>query len=357
MAMMTRMGLCVAFTVLLLGPGAMAAPTPAARLSAGQVSGEPGQAGLVLAIDLTSDPGVEVAALGFDLHYDPAGLIIQDTTAGQAALAAGKQVASSNPAQGTLRVIVYGLNQNAISDGGVVKVTFDIHSEAPPGVLPLTFSDASAASPGASLVALNTLSGSVTVESLTTFVDVPRDHWAYEFIEVLYQNGYVAGCNADPLMYCPEKIMNRAESAVFVVRGVHGAEFIPPQPTEPIFDDVPVWEWFADWAAQLWTDGYTAGCGLEPLGYCPFEEHTRAEGGVFFLRMMNGKDYVPPEPVGLFIDVPLTAWYADWVEAAYNAGLIPACETAPELRFCPGDPLDRAMAAYMMVQAKGLSIH
>ena len=39
---------------------------------------------------------------------------------------------------------------------------------------------------------------------------------------------------------------------------------------------------------------------------------------------------------------------------AYNTGLIPACETSPELRFCPDNPLDRAMAAYMMVQAKGL---
>jgi hypothetical protein len=49
-------------------------------------------------------------------------------------------------------------------------------------------------------------------------------------------------------------------------------------------------------------------------------------------------------------------WYADWVEAAFTAGLIPACETAPQLKFCPDDPLDRAMAAYMMVQAKGIQL-
>jgi hypothetical protein len=29
--------------------------------------------------------------------------------------------------------------------------------------------------------------------------------------------------------------------------------------------------------------------------------------------------------------------------------------TEPELRFCPEDPLTRAVAAYMMVQAKDLS--
>jgi hypothetical protein len=84
------------------------------------------------------------------------------------------------------------------------------------------------------------------------------------------------------------------------------------------------------------------------------QEHTRAEGSVFFLRMMHGADYIPPDPSGIFADVPLDWWGAKWVEAAYTAGIIPACETDPELKFCPNDPLDRAMGAYMMVQAKGL---
>jgi hypothetical protein len=56
------------------------------------------------------------------------------------------------------------------------------------------------------------------------------------------------------------------------------------------------------------------------------------------------------------VDVSVDYWGAKWIDAAFNAGLIPACETEPELRFCPGDPLDRAMAAYMMVRAKGLGV-
>jgi hypothetical protein len=75
---------------------------------------------------------------------------------------------------------------------------------------------------------------------------------------------------------------------------------------------------------------------------------------VFFLRMLHGADYVPPEAAGIFADVPAAFWGAKWIEAAYNAGLIPACETAPDRRFCPDDALDRALGAYMMVQAKGL---
>jgi hypothetical protein len=189
-----------------------------------------------------------------------------------------------------------------------------------------------------------------------TLEDVPLDHWAHDYIETLYQGGYIAGCSVDPMLYCPEDILTRAESAVFVERGIHGADFLPDQPAEQTFADVPLTEWFAKWTTALWNDGYTAGCGTNPFIYCPFQYHSRAEGCVFFLCMMYGSDYVPPEPTGLFADVPITAWYADWVEAAYNAGIIPACQTTPQLLFCPEDPLDRAMAAYMMVQAKGIQI-
>jgi hypothetical protein len=190
----------------------------------------------------------------------------------------------------------------------------------------------------------------------STFADVPFEHWAHDYIEGLYQGGYISGCSTDPLLYCPEQTLNRAESAVFVERGIHGADHTPPQPPTQTFDDVPLGEWFAKWTTALWEDAYTAGCGTNPLVYCPLQGHTRAEGSVFFLRMMHGTEYDPPEPSGIFGDVPAEMWYADWAEATYNAGLIPACETSPELNFCPDDPLDRAMAAYMLVQAKGLSV-
>ena len=188
-----------------------------------------------------------------------------------------------------------------------------------------------------------------------TFADVPLDHWAYDSIEILYQQGYIAGCSTTPLLYCPEASMTRAESAVFVERGIWNAGYLPPQPTGQVFSDVPLNEWYAKWADGLWDDGFTAGCGTDPLVYCPLQEHTRTEGTVFFLRMLHGAGYMPPEPTGIFADVSVDFWGAKWIEAAYNAGLIPACETSPQLKFCAEDPLERAMAAYMMVQAKGLA--
>jgi hypothetical protein len=195
-------------------------------------------------------------------------------------------------------------------------------------------------------------SPTATPPATTTFVDVPESHWAYDFIELLYQNNYISGCSTDPLMYCPDDSMTRSEGAVFVERGLNGAGYLPPDPSQQVFADVGLGEWFAKWADGLWGDGYTAGCSQDPLMFCPNDEHIRAEGAVFFLRMLHGVNYVPADPTGIFNDVPVSYWGARWIEAAYQDGLIPACDEGAKL-FCPEDPFTRAMAAYTMVQAKG----
>jgi hypothetical protein len=185
-----------------------------------------------------------------------------------------------------------------------------------------------------------------------TFADVPPSHPYSHEIELLYAEGYTAGCATDPLRFCPDATMTRAESAVFLERGIHGAEAHPPLPAASPFADVELQDWFVEWATALWEEGYTAGCGIDPLIYCPLRGHTRAEGAVFFLRMLHGVEYQPPPPAGLFEDVPADAWYAEWAEAAYGAGLIEPCGTNP-LTYCPNDPLTRAVAAHMMARAMG----
>jgi len=190
-----------------------------------------------------------------------------------------------------------------------------------------------------------------------TFADVPLSHTYYREIEALYRAGYTAGCSTNPLMYCPDQTMNRAESSVFVERGIHTATYDPPAPSSQVFADLALDSWAAKWVNGLWNDQYTAGCGTNPLIYCPWQGHTRAEGCVFYMRMLRGASYEPPQPSQqTFVDVPLEAWYAKWVQAAYDAGLITACLTSPELRFCPDGPLSRRLAAYMMVRAKGLPL-
>jgi hypothetical protein len=189
------------------------------------------------------------------------------------------------------------------------------------------------------------------------FADVAYSHWARADIESLYDAGYVAGCSTSPRLYCPDRILTRAESSVFILRGAHGAITSPPTtpPPTPSFADVDPAFWGFGWIESLLAEGYTAGCGTDPLVYCPLRDHSRAEGSVFFLRIKNGVAYAPPTPTGIFSDVDPAAWYVGWVEAAYNQGLLPACSTTP-LQFCPDNPLDRSWAAYMMVRAKGIPV-
>jgi subtilisin family serine protease len=187
-----------------------------------------------------------------------------------------------------------------------------------------------------------------------TFQDVPPEHWAFPYIEAIYDARYISGCSTDPMLYCPDDPLTRAEVAVFLVRGVRGPDFVPSSSVEPVFLDVPQSEWYFKWINVLWQDGYTAGCQLDEPLYCPLQYQTRAEGAVFFLRLLHGDDFEPPAPVGLFADAPEQEWYAGWLEAAFNEGLLEPCKLEPELGICPLDLLDRATTAFMMAQAKQL---
>jgi hypothetical protein len=54
-----------------------------------------------------------------------------------------------------------------------------------------------------------------------TFADVPRDYWAYGWIERFYTLGVTTGCGADEnggKVYCPDRGVTRAEMAVFIIR-------------------------------------------------------------------------------------------------------------------------------------------
>jgi hypothetical protein len=150
--------------------------------------------------------------------------------------------------------------------------------------------------------------------------------------------------------------------AVFIVRGVNGAGYMPVQPTTQVFADLTLDRWDAKWADKLWLDGYTAGCGTNPLVFCPDDGHLRNQMTVYFERMYHNKDYVPPEPtVQHFLDVPIGAeadWDSKWIYGAYADQLIQDCEDEAnrgDQYFRRFDGATRAEVACVMVKAKGLT--
>jgi hypothetical protein len=155
-----------------------------------------------------------------------------------------------------------------------------------------------------------------------------------------------------------------------MLRSQFGVEYVPPAiPAPPTFelDDWTDWEWAEKWAEGMWEEELSAGCSADPLRFCPLRELPREEASVFGLRIKYGSDYTPPEGTGMvFADVgtdyDLTDpnyWGTKWVEQAYWDQLLPACGTDEETEkplFCPKDAVDRAWAAYLIVQAKGIPI-
>ncbi len=215
--------------------------------------------------------------------------------------------------------------------------------------------------PFAELIVLNVFDPCADFStSQPTFADVPFDHPLYQYIQILYEGGYTGGCSTDPLMFCPDTILDRAQAAVFMMRGQMGTGYTPPPaPWDTFADDWTGFEWAEPWAEGMWQEGLTAGCQTSPLMYCPSTQLSRLEASIFGLRMKYGASYVPPPATGtLLADLPdASYWGAGWAEQAYLDGLLPACGTdsvSGKPLFCPSELVTRAWGAYLIVQAKGL---
>jgi hypothetical protein len=112
------------------------------------------------------------------------------------------------------------------------------------------------------------------------FADVPPVGIFAAFIEQIYAEGITAGCATNPLRYCPQDPVTRAQMAVFLLRSEHGSTYDPP-PATGIFEDVPLTHPFVEWIEQLYSEGITAGCSTVPPRFCPGDSVSRGQMAVF----------------------------------------------------------------------------
>lgn len=77
---------------------------------------------------------------------------------------------------------------------------------------------------------LRALHGSTYTPTVTgnPFNDVPNTHWALAWINQLYSENITGGCAQNPLQYCPEQFVTRAQMAVFLLKLIHGNTYQPP---------------------------------------------------------------------------------------------------------------------------------
>ena len=111
------------------------------------------------------------------------------------------------------------------------------------------------------------------------FVDVPADGFAAAWIEELAAEGITSGCGGGN--FCPDAALTRAEAAVFLLRTLHGPDFVPPAASGTVFLDVPADAFAAAWIEELFVEGITSGCGGGD--YCPAEPVTRGQAAALLV--------------------------------------------------------------------------
>lgn len=186
-----------------------------------------------------------------------------------------------------------------------------------------------------------------------TFKDVPYDRWSWSFVEA-FQNARLdtQGCGSGN--FCPTDLVNRGKLAVFIIRGQHGPDFVPPPATGTLFADVPASHPDAAFIEQLYNDGLTGGCATNPLRFCPSNNVSRAEMATFLLRISHGPSYTPPAGTGTtFTDVPASYWASPYIEQLFREGGTAGCGGGA---YCPEDLVQKEQVATFLDRVFNLPI-
>lgn len=125
----------------------------------------------------------------------------------------------------------------------------------------------------------------------TLFTDEPCPGGPFvDWVNALASEGVTGGCGGDN--YCPYAPVLRGQMAVFLLKGEHGALYIPPACTATMFADEPCPGGpFVDWVNTLASEGITSGCGSG--NYCPYQPVTRGEMAVFLVKTFGLRLYGP----------------------------------------------------------------
>ena len=118
--------------------------------------------------------------------------------------------------------------------------------------------------------------------STTRFSDVDSDEWWATYVERLAELEVTVGCRVEPLRYCPDRPVSRAQMATFLTRAFDLAAAEPAG-----FTDTEEGSTHAASIDALAAAGVTVGCTTEPLRYCPARSVTRAQMATFLARAIG----------------------------------------------------------------------
>jgi hypothetical protein len=258
----------------------------------------------------------------------------------------------SGPAAGGTSIGIDGtkfLNGATVTIGGVpatgvvVQSATHIDVVAPP-LAPGVLNDVVVTNPGPPATA--TLGEGFFAD----FLDVPQSDPFHGVIEKLVRNKIAAGCGLGN--FCPSLGVPRGSAMVLILAAEHAHDpsWILPAATGTVFADVPIGSFAAAWIETAFAERITAGCFGDY--FCPGDWIDRKQAAVFLLVAKHGFVYAPPPATGtVFVDVPLNAPMAKWIEEFANEGITAGCGFG---YFCPDSYLSRRQMAAFLVATFGL---
>jgi hypothetical protein len=171
----------------------------------------------------------------------------------------------------------------------------------------------------------------------SVFNDVPRDHWAVRYINMLFYSSVTGGCGGGN--YCPNEHITRGQMAVFLVASLGGTA------TEcaGLFADVPIGHPFCGFIEKLAVDGITGGCTA--THFCPDAPVTRGQMAVFIEAALGHSSNIC---TNRFTDVGQQNPFCGFIERLAQDGITGGCGGS---NFCPNDPVTRAQMAVFLVAA------
>ena len=117
--------------------------------------------------------------------------------------------------------------------------------------------------------------------SESSFADVESDEWWLAHVERLAELEVTKGCKTEPLRFCPEQSVTRAQMATFLVRAFD-LEAAEPAGFTDTAGNTHETNIDALAAARV-----TAGCKTDPLRYCPSKSVTRSQMATFLARALG----------------------------------------------------------------------
>ncbi len=189
----------------------------------------------------------------------------------------------------------------------------------------------------------------VNVCFIKAFDDVPPGYWADKFVHAVAGAKITHGAAGT---FNPEGPMTRSNMARWLLLGRFGNTYAPP-PCQGIFADVDCDTTpNADWIEALYNEGITAGCGTNPLRFCPDQIVTRRQMAIFLLKAKEPPGYTPPACTGtMFGDVTCAKYSDAWIEELARRGITTGCGGG---NYCPEMTTTRAQQSVFVTRTWNL---